>query len=61
MGTYDAQGNPIGMGRGDQYAQTGDKEKIEAFINSSIGRDTWDRLPDDVKLKHIHLCFIQEI
>ena len=57
MGTYDAQGNPIGMGRGDQYAQTEDKEKIEAFIDSSIGRDTWDRLPDDVKTQAYSFMF----
>ena len=57
MGTYDAQGNPIGMGRGDQYAQTGDKDKIEAFIDSSIGRDTWDRLPDDVKTQAYSFMF----
>lgn len=57
MGTYDAQGNPIGMGRGDQYAQTEDKGKIEAFIDSSIGRDTWDRLPDDVKTQAYSFMF----
>jgi GH24 family phage-related lysozyme (muramidase) len=57
MGTYDDQGNPIGMGRGDQYAQTEDKDKIEAFIDSSIGRDTWDRLPDDVKTQAYSFMF----
>jgi uncharacterized protein (DUF433 family) len=57
MGTFDASGNPIGMGKGNQYAQTADKDKIENYINSTIGRDTWDRLPDDVKTQMYSFMF----
>jgi hypothetical protein len=57
VGTYDAAGNPIGMGKGDDYAQTEDKEKIESFINTTIGKDTWDKLPENVKTQAYSFMF----
>jgi len=57
VGTYDAAGNPIGMGKGDNYAQTEDKEKIESFINTTIGKDTWDKLPENVKTQAYSFMF----
>jgi len=57
LGTYDANGNPIGMGKGDNYAQTADKKEIEMFIDNTIGKDTWDRLPENVKTQAYSFMF----
>jgi hypothetical protein len=58
MGTYDTQGNPIGMGRGDQYAQTHtDNTKIQEYINSNIGMDNWNNLPDNLKTQIYSFMF----
>ena len=58
IGTYDpTTGQPISMEAGDQYAQTADKEKIESYINSTIGKDTWDKLPENVKTQAYSFMF----
>jgi GH24 family phage-related lysozyme (muramidase) len=71
IGTYqteDKYGNPlkpsdpdygkaISMEKGDNYAQTGDKDKIESYINSTIGKDTWDKLPENVKTQAYSFMF----
>jgi hypothetical protein len=58
VGTYDPiTGKPISMEAGDQYAQTADKEKIESYINSTIGKDTWDKLPENVKTQAYSFMF----
>jgi hypothetical protein len=56
FGTYDkSSGLAIGMNQGDQYAQTGGTtnpnapKEIEDYINKSIGRESWDKLPDNLK------------
>ena len=54
VGTYDKNtGLPVSMNAGDQYAQTGGSsnavKEIEDYIDSSIGRDAWDKLPDNIK------------
>jgi hypothetical protein len=58
IGTYDPiTGKPISMEAGDQYAQTADKEKIESYINSTIGKDAWDKLPENVKTQAYSFMF----
>ena len=58
MGTYDSKGNPIGMNKGDRYAQDSPVAKdIETYINSTIGMDTWNKLPENVKTQAYSFMF----
>jgi len=54
MGTYDAQGNPTSMNMPEGYSKTGGNRpeavtETEKYINNTIGKDTWNSLPDDIK------------
>ena len=62
VGTYDKNtGLPVSMNAGDQYAQTGGSsnavKEIEDYIDSSIGRDAWDKLPDNIKTQMYDAMF----
>lgn len=56
VGTYGPDGKPIGMGMGNNYAQTADKEKIEKFISDQFG-STWDQMPDNLKTQIRDMAF----
>lgn len=56
-GTFDANGNPVGMGKGDNYAQTADKTIIEDFINKNIGKDVWNKMPDELRTQVYSFAF----
>lgn len=54
MGTYDSKGNPTSMNMPEGYSKTGGSRpeavtETEKYINNTIGIDTWNSLPDDIK------------
>jgi nitrogen fixation protein FixH len=50
-------GKPASMNAGNNYTQTADKAIIEDAINSTIGKETWDLLPEDVKTQAYSFMF----
>ena len=61
-GTFDKLGNPIGMGKGDNYAQTGGNNPqavadIENFIDKKIGKNVWDKMPEEMKVQAYSFMF----
>lgn len=60
VGTYSTNplnyGQPVGMGKGNNYAQTADKAKIEKFISDQFG-STWDQMPDNLQTQIRDMAF----
>lgn len=62
-GTSDASGKPIGMGQKDDYALTGGTtnpqiySQIEDFVAKTIGTDTWNKMPDELKTQMYSFAF----
>jgi hypothetical protein len=63
LGTSDASGKPIGMGQKDDYALTGGTtnpqiyNQIEDFAAKTIGTDTWNKMPDELKTQMYSFAF----
>lgn len=63
LGTSDASGKPIGMGQKDDYALTGGTTnpqiygQINDFVKNTIGKDTWDKMPDELKTQMYSFAF----
>ena len=64
LGTSDPNtGKPIGMGQKEDYAYTGGTtnpkiySQINDFVKSTIGRDTWNKMPDELKTQIYSFAF----
>jgi hypothetical protein len=49
-------GQPIGMGMGNNYAQTAKKTSIENFIAANFA-NTWSQMPDELKIQIYDMAF----
>jgi len=62
-GRIGPDGKPIGMGQKDDYALTGGTtnpeiyNQIEKFVESTVGRDTWNKMPDELKTQMYSFAF----
>jgi hypothetical protein len=62
-GTYGPDGKPRGMGQKEDYAYTGGTtnpqiyNQIEKFVESTIGKDTWSKMPDELKTQMYSFAF----
>lgn len=56
-------GKPIGMGQKEDYAYTGGTtnpqiyKQINDFVKNTIGRDTWNKMPDELKTQMYSFAF----
>lgn len=63
LGTSDASGKPIGMGQKDDYALTGGTtnpqiyNQINDFVTKTVGIDTWNKMPDELKTQMYSFAF----